>query len=200
MFVSGKEARDELKVLLQTSIEYRTKYERREHVEVEVLHANLPADEQPEAICQGTTGAGSHRRVIIATEVAETGVTVRGVRHVVDTGYYQRPTYHSLTGEQSLEEVFISPRQRAGRAAREGPGSVWRIYTENDYQGREPHSRAGASVDDLFMVHWRLRKMGVSTISELTAHLLDTPAFDSVCGALLKLSQMGLREKAGKTS
>ena len=40
--------------------------------------------------------------------------------------------------------------------------------------------------------------MGVSNISDLTTHLLDTPAFDSVCGALLKLSQLGLREKAGK--
>ena len=58
--------------------------------------------------------------------------------------------------------------------------TVWRIYTENDYQGMEPHSQAGASVDDLFTVQWRLRKMGVSTISDLTTHLLDTPAFASV--------------------
>jgi HrpA-like RNA helicase len=125
---------------------------------------------------------------------------VRGVRHIIDTGYYQRPLYHSLTGEQSLEEVLISQssaRQRGGRAAREGPGTVWRIYTENDYQGMEPHSRAGASVDDLFTVHWRLRKQEVSTISDLTAHIIDTPDFDIVCGALKKLSQLGLREEAG---
>jgi ATP-dependent helicase HrpB len=63
-----------------------------------------------------------------------------------------------------------SARQRGGRAAREGPGTVWRIYTENDYQGMEPHSRVGASVDDL----------SPFTGDSGNWELVDTPDFDIV--------------------
>jgi|SRR5271170_3472737 len=145
----------------------------------------MSAGEQ-QAICQGTTNAGTARRIIVATEVAETGVIVRGVRNVIDTGFVQRPVFNAITGEASLQEVLVSQSsasQKAGRAAREGLGTTWRLYTESEYSEMEPHSRSGICADDLFAVQWRslpaprpprVRKLGIN-ISEATKHLLTSP-------------------------
>lgn len=114
-------------------------------VEVVELHGSLTADEQDRALAEPdaqslvgpTFRSGGHgpRRVIVATNIAETSLTVPGVSAVVDTGYHKVARYDADRGVDSLETERISldsADQRAGRAARLGPGTVRRLWHQAD--------------------------------------------------------------------
>ena len=97
-------------------------------VEVLQLHGRAPAAVQDAALA-----AGSARRVVLATSVAESSLTVPGVRVVVDCGLAREPRTDHARGLSSLVTVRASlatGRQRAGRAGREAPGTVYRCWTE----------------------------------------------------------------------
>lgn len=98
------------------------------------LYANLPSRQQALAFEKAPPGC---RKVILATNVAETSVTISGVRFVVDTGFRKNRGYQSKLGMESLQIEPISKasaRQRAGRAGREAPGICYRLYTEQSFQ------------------------------------------------------------------
>ena len=100
-------------------------------VDVVELHGSLSADDQDRAL----SPAGGTRRVIVATNIAETSLTVPGVRAVVDSGQHKVARYDADRGVDSLELERISldsADQRAGRAARLGPGVVRRLWSESD--------------------------------------------------------------------
>jgi len=102
------------------------------------LHGSLPADEQDRAIAEG---AG--RRVILATNIAETSLTVTGVSAVIDSGLHKAARYDADRGIDSLETERItadSAEQRAGRAGRLGPGRVRRLWDQADRL--RPHREA----------------------------------------------------------
>ncbi|MBK6847991.1 MAG: ATP-dependent helicase HrpB [Proteobacteria bacterium] len=95
--------------------------------EVVPLHGSLPSAAQDRAL-----RAGERRRVVLSTNVAETSVTVAGVRTVIDSGQVRLPRHDPRTGLDRLELTRISAAsadQRAGRAARLGPGRVYRLWT-----------------------------------------------------------------------
>jgi len=94
------------------------------------LYGSLPSAEQDRAIA-----AGDRRRVILATNIAETSLTVPGVTAVIDSGLQKIARYDPDRGIDSLELERISAQsaqQRAGRAGRLGPGVVRRLWDEND--------------------------------------------------------------------
>lgn len=98
------------------------------------LYAKLSADEQMEVFRPHT-----HRRIILATNVAETSLTVPGIRFVVDTGVARLNRYSPRTKVQRLEVEPVSRSsadQRAGRCGRIGPGVCVRLYAEEDYEAR----------------------------------------------------------------
>ena len=100
------------------------------HITVLPLHGGLPANEQDAAIA-GHDG----RRIIVATNIAETSITVPGVTAVIDTGLEKVARYDPERGVDSLALERISGAsadQRAGRAGRLGPGHVWRLWDERD--------------------------------------------------------------------
>lgn len=102
--------------------------------EVLPLHGDLDAAAQDRALSRGT-----RRRVILATNVAETSLTVEGVTRVVDSGLARVAGFDPWTGLGTLERVPISRAsadQRAGRAGRLGPGSCLRLYTRADFEAR----------------------------------------------------------------
>ena len=99
-------------------------------IDVVPLHGSLPSDEQDLALAEGP-----RRRVILATNIAETSLTVPNVRAVVDTGLHKVARYDPDRAIDSLELERIpqdSADQRAGRAARLGPGAVWRLWNAAD--------------------------------------------------------------------
>ena len=84
--------------------------------------------------------ASSQRKIIVATNVAETSITVPGIRFVVDTGLARISRYNVRTGTTSLRISKISQascNQRQGRCGRTGPGTCIRLYTEQDYLSRD---------------------------------------------------------------
>ena len=108
------------------------------HLEVVPLHGGLSADEQDHALQPSRT-----RRVILATNIAETSLTVPGVSAVIDTGLHKVARYDAARAIDALVLERItqdSADQRAGRAARIGPGMVWRLWDARDRlrPSREP--------------------------------------------------------------
>ncbi len=101
--------------------------------EVMALHGDLPPAEQDRALCRA---AG--RRVVLASAIAETSLTVPGVGIVVDGGFRRAPRFDAAIGLPRLETMRISraaAEQRAGRAGREGPGVAIRLWTTALHRG-----------------------------------------------------------------
>ena len=102
------------------------------------LLASLPAAEQQRAF-----RPSQKRRVILATNVAETSVTIPGIRAVVDSGLARISRYVHRTQVQRLQIEPVSQasaRQRAGRCGRLGPGTCIRLYSEKDFESREAYT------------------------------------------------------------
>ena len=103
----------------------------------------------PEAQLRAFAPAPSHaRKAILATNIAETSVTVSGVRYVIDAGLVKSRGYSARMGAESLLVVPVSRAQavqRSGRAGREAPGVAFRLYTEETFvrelAERYPHLR-----------------------------------------------------------
>ena len=143
---------------------------------VRVLYAALPQEQQMKAFDETPPGC---RKVIIATNIAETSLTVSGLRYVVDCGLVKQRT-HSTTGMDVLQTAPISQaqaRQRSGRAGREAPGSCYRVYTEADYSELVPTTTPEIIRADLATVMLQLLSMGVE--NPLEFDFLDTPRKES---------------------
>ncbi|MGI4975356.1 MAG: ATP-dependent helicase HrpB [Janthinobacterium lividum] len=105
------------------------------------LHGELPPATQDLALRPDADG---RRRVVLATSIAETSLTVPGVRIVVDGGWRRAPRLDAATGLTRLATVRISraaATQRAGRSGREGPGVAIRLWTEALHRGLPPFDR-----------------------------------------------------------
>lgn len=103
-------------------------------VHVLPLYSQLPTSEQLKVFEPPPPGA---RMIVLATNVAETSLTIPGIRYVFDTGRSKERKYNLDTGVQSFEIDYISKasaQQRAGRAGRTGPGHCWRLYTSAVYE------------------------------------------------------------------
>ncbi|KAF7384800.1 hypothetical protein HZH68_014412 [Vespula germanica] len=98
------------------------------------LYSALPTHQQLEAFKPAPAGM---RKLIFSTNVAETSVTIGGIRHVIDTGVVKARTHHPTTGLDVLKVEQISKAQawqRTGRAAREAPGKCYRTYTKDEFE------------------------------------------------------------------
>ena len=102
------------------------------------LLASLPSGEQQRAF-----QLSPRRRIVLATNVAETSVTIPGIRYVIDSGLARIPRYIHRTQVQRLQIEPISQasaRQRAGRCGRLGPGICLRLYSEEDFNRRDAYT------------------------------------------------------------
>ncbi|MBR0226671.1 MAG: ATP-dependent RNA helicase HrpA [Thermoguttaceae bacterium] len=102
------------------------------------LYARLPSEEQ-----QKIFGKIPHRKIVVATNVAESSLTVPGIRYVIDTGTARISRYsaRSMTQRLPIEPISqASADQRAGRCGRVGPGVCVRLYSEQDYNGRSKYT------------------------------------------------------------
>ena len=105
-------------------------------VDVLPLHGSLPAAAQDWAL-----RAGARRRVVVATDIAESSVTVEGVTVVIDSGLARRPAFDPASGLSRLRMLTTSRAsadQRAGRAGRTAPGTAYRLWSESEHLRRRP--------------------------------------------------------------
>ncbi|MFT4978248.1 MAG: ATP-dependent helicase HrpB, partial [Myxococcota bacterium] len=116
-------------------------------VAVMPLHGRLPAAAQDAALAPS-----SQRKVVLATNIAETSVTLAGVSAVVDSGLQRRPRFDPALGLTRLEKAPISAasaEQRAGRAGRTGPGVCYRLWTARQHALLPAHDAPAIAQEDL---------------------------------------------------
>jgi ATP-dependent helicase HrpB len=153
------------------------------------LHGDLSSAEQDRAVLPST-----ERKLVLATNVAESSITVEGVTAVIDSGLARLATYSAWTGLPTLQVGRISKAsaaQRAGRAGRTGPGQVLRLYPEEDYQLRPERDTPEISRSDLSQLLLSLRAMKIANINDLD--WLDIPPAEAVQDAELLLDQIGAK-------
>jgi ATP-dependent helicase HrpB len=153
-------------------------------IDVMMLHGSLPPEEQDRAIAPG-----ARRRVILATNIAQTSLTVPGVTGVIDTGFHKVARYDADRGIDSLDLERIpadSAEQRAGRAGRLGPGRVRRLWDRTDrlraHVEPEIH-RVDLSDAVLDIIAWGGNPR--------TFEWFDPPAADRIDSAMALLQRLG---------
>ncbi|WP_371371631.1 ATP-dependent helicase HrpB [Sporomusa aerivorans] len=137
------------------------------------LYGSLPPAGQDAAILPGAPG---ERKVVLATSIAETSLTVEGVRTVIDSGLMRVPCYSPGTGLTRLETIRVSREaadQRRGRAGRLGPGVCYRLWTKQDDLYLEAKARPEILSADLASLVLELAAWGVTDPQALA--WLDIP-------------------------
>jgi ATP-dependent helicase HrpB len=165
-------------------------------VEVLQVHGRAPA-----AVQDAVLSPGSGRRVVLATAVAESSLTVPGVRVVVDSGLAREPRVDHARGLGALTTVRASQaagRQRAGRAGREAPGQVYRCWPEAEH-GRLPAFPAPEIRQaDLTAFALQTACWGDPDASGLA--LLDAPPTGALAAARSVLKAIGAVDAAGRAT
>ncbi|WP_338130517.1 ATP-dependent helicase HrpB [Cohnella ginsengisoli] len=158
-------------------------------VEIAALHGSMPPGEQDRALAPAANGG---RKIVLATPVAESSLTVEGVRIVVDGGLMRAPRFSPRTGMSRLETVRIpasSADQRRGRAGRVAPGVCYRLWTEEEHRQLAPAGTPEIREADLAPLALELAVWGVSDPAELD--WLDAPPAAAYTQARELLSALG---------
>lgn len=153
------------------------------------LHGNLKLAEQQLAIQPCHNGA---RKVVLATDIAETSLTIEGVRVVIDTGLARKPQFDPNTGLTRLTTEKIakaSAEQRAGRAGRMEPGVALRLWSEQEHLQRRDYSPPEITNADLMPLALGLLSFGCQSLDEL--EWLDRPSDANWQQAIDQLRALG---------
>ncbi|MFI1468581.1 ATP-dependent helicase HrpB [Streptomyces wuyuanensis] len=164
--------------------------------EVLQVHGRAPA-----AVQDAVLSPGRHRRVVLATSVAESSLTVPGVRIVVDSGLAREPRTDHARGLGSLTTVRASraaARQRAGRAGREAPGTVYRCWTEAEDSRLPRFPAPEIQVADLTAFALQAACWGDPDASGLS--LLDPPPAGAMAAARSVLTAVGAVGASGRAT
>ncbi len=135
------------------------------------------------------------RKIIVATNIAETSLTIDGVRFVVDSGLIKQQHFDSQTGLQSLDVVAHSAagcEQRKGRAGRTQPGICYRLYTEKDLQNRPTFTFPEIQRMSLARAVLIMESMGIDDVEHFD--LIDSPDFQAFREAYQVLIILGAND------
>lgn len=133
-----------------------------------------------------------HRRIVLATNVAESSLTVPGIRYVIDTGTARISRYSARSRMQRLPVEPVaqaSANQRAGRCGRVGPGICIRLYSEADFNSREPFTTPEIQRTNLAAVILRTLNLKLGNIEEFP--FLDPPRATTVREGYKTLEELG---------
>jgi ATP-dependent helicase HrpB len=159
---------------------------RRAGVLILPLHGSLSPEEQDRAVAPA-----AQPKLILATNVAESSITIDGVTAVIDSGLARQASWSPWTGLQMLQVGRVSKAsatQRAGRAARTAPGRVLRTYTAEDYQRRPDHDVPEILRSDLSQLCLTLRAMRINPLADIAwLNALPEPALASAESLLDRL-------------
>lgn len=130
------------------------------------LYGSLSRDEQVKVF---TPTAPGRRKVVVATNIAETSLTINGIRTVIDSGFCKRMAYHTSEGISSLDLQTISKAsadQRKGRAGRTAPGRCYRLYGKSDFQYWSEYTVPEICISDLSEAVLRMASLGIRNFNE----------------------------------
>ncbi|KAK9787003.1 hypothetical protein WJX73_003483 [Symbiochloris irregularis] len=159
------------------------------------LYAALPPDRQARVFKPAPKGK---RKVVLATNIAETSITVPGVRFVIDTGFVKMRMYSAARGSDSLQVVPVSraqASQRSGRAGREAPGKAFRLYTESSAEALAQTTPPEILRTNLATVVLQMKAFGIDDV--LAFDFLDRPPTAALARALEQLLALGALNAQG---
>lgn len=160
------------------------------------IYSSLPSETQQRVFDPAPPGS---RKVVIATNIAETSITIDGIYYVIDPGFVKQNAYDPKLGMDSLIVTPISQaqaRQRAGRAGRTGPGKCYRLYTEAAYRNEMlPNSVPEIQRQNLSLTILMLKAMGINDL--IRFDFMDPPPTQTLLTALEQLYTLGALDNEG---
>ncbi|KAI3987756.1 hypothetical protein MKX01_028490 [Papaver californicum] len=161
------------------------------------IYANLPTELQSKIFEPTPEGA---RKVVLATNIAETSLTIDGIKYVIDPGFVKMKSYNPRTG---MESLLINPiskasaNQRAGRSGRTGPGKCYRLYTAYNYlNDLEDNTVPEIQRTNLSNVVLTLKSLGIHDL--LNFDFMDPPPTEALLKALESLFALNALNSVGE--
>ncbi|KAF0989303.1 hypothetical protein HZS_1471 [Henneguya salminicola] len=160
------------------------------------VYSALPSEMQTRIFEPAPPGS---RKVVIATNIAETSLTIDGIYYVVDPGFVKQKVYNSKSG---IDQLLVTPisqaqaKQRAGRAGRTGPGKCFRLYTERAFREEMlPTNVPEIQRTNLASTILALKAMGINDL--LNFDFMDPPPEQTLITALEQLYTLGALDDEG---
>jgi pre-mRNA-splicing factor ATP-dependent RNA helicase DHX16 len=161
------------------------------------IYSTLPSELQAQIFVPTPPHA---RKVILATNIAETSLTIDGIVYVIDTGFCKQNTYNPRTGMESLIVTPVSKasaNQRAGRAGRTGPGKCFRLFTKWAYENElEDNTIPEIQRTNLGNVVLLLKSLGINDLIHFD--FMDPPPAETLIRALEQLYALGALNDRGE--
>ncbi|OZJ04171.1 hypothetical protein BZG36_02176 [Bifiguratus adelaidae] len=161
------------------------------------IYSQLPADLQAKIFQRAENNA---RKCIVATNIAETSLTVDGIMYVIDTGYCKLKVFNPKIGMDALQITPISQAnagQRAGRAGRTGPGTAYRLYTEQAFRTEMfVNNIPEIQRTNLSSIVLLLKSLGVKNL--LNFDFMDPPPQDNILNSMYSLWILGALDNMGE--
>lgn len=171
IFLTGREEVDHVTSMLYSWSESQKSDKT---LEAYPLYAGLGPEElnpifsEAESFQPNETYNKKSRKVIVATNIAETSLTIPGISYVIDCGYVKLKIFNPTTGWDRLGVIPVSQasaNQRAGRAGRTKPGKVFRLYTEATFNALSPHTPPEIQRSDLTSIILLLKALGIANLA-----------------------------------
>ncbi|KAL8952546.1 MAG: hypothetical protein Q9222_001536, partial [Ikaeria aurantiellina] len=161
------------------------------------IYANLPSELQSKIFEPTPPGA---RKVVLATNIAETSLTIDGIVYVIDPGFVKENVYNARTGMESLVVTpcsRASANQRSGRAGRVGPGKCFRLYTKFAfYNELDENTTPEIQRTNLNSIVLLLKSLGINDLIEFD--FMDPPPAETLIRALEQLYALGALNDRGE--
>jgi pre-mRNA-splicing factor ATP-dependent RNA helicase DHX38/PRP16 len=160
------------------------------------MYSQLPADLQARIFEPAPEGV---RKCVVSTNVAETSLTVDGIKYVIDSGFYKVKVYNPKIGMDALLVTPVSranANQRSGRAGRTGPGFCFRLYTERQFRDELMESSVPEiQRTNLSNVVLLLKSLGISNL--LSFDWMDPPPQENIMNSMYQLWVLGALDNTG---
>jgi len=189
VFLPGAGEIQRTKELLETELSGNVSSSGVQNISIHPLFGDLPLQKQQEAILPHPHGK---RKVVLATSIAETSLTIEGIKIVIDSGYCRVPRFDPKTGLTRLDTIRVTQdmaTQRAGRAGRLSTGICYRLWNQSSQQHLLPHREPEIMEADLAPMIIELAQWGIQDMNTLA--WLSTPPASAVNQAQHLLEELG---------
>ncbi|XP_068668332.1 pre-mRNA-splicing factor ATP-dependent RNA helicase DEAH10-like isoform X2 [Aristolochia californica] len=187
VFLTGQEEIESVERLVQERV--RQLPEDSQKIFTVPIFSALPSDQQMQVFRPTPPGS---RKVILATNIAETSVTIPGIKYVIDPGLVKARAYNPVTGMESLIIIPASKAQalqRSGRAGREGPGKCFRLYPESEFGKLMDSTVPEIKRCNLSNVALQLKALGVDDV--IGFDFMEKPSRMAIVKSLEQLLVLG---------
>lgn len=160
------------------------------------IYSQMPAEQQAKIFEKAAPGV---RKVVVATNIAETSLTVDGIMYVVDSGYSKLKVYNPRMGMDTLQITPISQAnasQRSGRAGRTGPGKAYRLFTEQAYKN-ELYLQTIPEIQRTSLSNTVLLLKSLDVKDLLDFDFMDPPPQETITTSLFELWSLGALDNLG---